>query len=360
VNAYSTPVGRIVVIGGGIAGVSVAWALASRGRDVMLLEREPRLGQHSSGLNAGIFRLAVAEPVNVRLGLRSREIGEQLAPGGFVRTSGGIYPCADDRERSAILEASRHAGVCVASPAALPAWLAVRDRPALFSPSDGDIDIHGLLRALALAAQRCGAQLLCNAAVTSLDFSAGTVTGVLQGEQRVAAETVIDCTGAWSPTLTPSDGGAAIKPHRRHLFVIDKPAGFDSTDVVWDLTDGIYVKPVKDGLLVCPCDETPLAAGAEVPTDHAAQDLLREKLARWAPTLSTMPIRRWWAGLRPLTADHKFVVGPDPHLAGLFRVGGFGGHGMTGGPAAGEIAAALLSGEHPTFADELSPARLAR
>ena len=65
----------IVVIGGGVAGLSVASALSRRGRNVVLLEREPRLAQHSSRLSAGMFRLAVEEPVNVRLAVRSRELG---------------------------------------------------------------------------------------------------------------------------------------------------------------------------------------------------------------------------------------------------------------------------------------------
>jgi glycine/D-amino acid oxidase-like deaminating enzyme len=96
-----------------------------------------------------------------------------------------------------------------------------------------------------------------------------------------------------------------------------------------------------------------------VPTEPEAASLLFDKLAAWAPSLTETTVRRVWAGLRPLTADHRFVVGHDPGIPALFRLGGFGGHGMTAGAAAGELAARILCGENPIDSDDLSPARFA-
>lgn len=348
---------RAVIIGGGIAGVATARALAVRGVEVTLLEREAHLGLHSSGLNAAIFRLAVAEPVNVALALRSREIGAELVPGGTVRSLGGLYPCDDDAERRAILDSASSAGVRDATPANTPVLLAHRTRPAVFSPEDGVIDIHALLHALASDAVRRGARIRLDTAVERVVTQGGRAVGVRLRDEELTADVVIDATGAWSPGLAGApvfDQG--IRPHRRHLFVIDSEHAPSFQGVVWDLTDGVYLRPESGGLLVSACDETSMAAGP-VPVDPELPGVLFDKLSRWAPALAEARVRRYWAGLRPLTPDHCFVVGEAPKLPGLVRVGGFGGHGMTAGPAAGEVAAAIVCGQWPRWARELAPAR---
>ena len=154
--------------------------------------------------------------------------------------------------------------------------------------------------------------------------------------------------------------GSTITPARRHLFLLDSPSAVQFPGVVWDLTEEIYLRPESGGLLVSPCDEEPMGACSHVPTSPEAGALLMDKLGRWAPALQGASVRRSWAGLRPLTRDHRFVVGPDPLLPGLFRLGGFGGHGMTAGAAAGELAAMLICGEDSPLAAALSPSRFAR
>lgn len=351
--------GRAIIIGGGIAGVSTARALARRGVEVVLLEREPQLGQHATGLNAAIFRLAVAEPVNVALALRSRAIGDELVAGGTVWPWGGLYPCEDAAEREAILEASACAGVRPAVASDVPRVLMHRERPGLFSPDDGVIDVHALLQALASDAVRHGARLRRGVTVEQVVTQSGRATGVVVDGEELPADFVIDATGAWSPWLSgaPTLEGI-IRPHRRHLFMLDTEAASAFSGVVWDLTDGVYLRPESGGLLVSACDETPLSPGmSPVPIDRELPGVLFDKLSRWAPELSVARVRRYWACLRPLTPDHRFVVGEDPRLAGLVRVGGFGGHGMTAGAAAGELAAALVCGGWPRWASELAPAR---
>jgi len=349
--------GRVVVVGGGIAGLATARALAVRGREVVLFEREALPGTASTGRNAAIFRLAVAEPVNVRLALRTREIGAELVTGGVVTGCGGLYPCLDDAVRRSILGAARCAGVREARPGELPPF--VRPGPAIASPQDGVIDTGALVQALARDAVRHGAVIRLRTSVDSLDVQAGRVTGVVAGGERVPAETVVDATGAWSPGLPGAEGiDVGVRPARRHLMVLDTPEAARVRGILWDLVAGFYVRPESGGVLASPCDETAMdAADVEVPVSSEAPALLFDKLARLAPALADASVRRCWAGLRPLTPDHRFVVGPDPVLEGLFRAGGFGGHGMSAGAAAGEVAAALLCDGRHELAAELSPAR---
>lgn len=348
--------GRVVVIGGGIAGVSVAAELSRRGREVLVVERETQLGTQSTGRSAAIFRLAVAEPVNVRLARRSRDIGRRVVADGTVTSLGGLYPCDDDDERRRLLDAAGFAGVRASTREDVPDLLLHRDRPGVFSPEDGVIDTHALLHGLASEARRSGAVFALGRGVDELVLEAGRVVGVRLGSEELQAQEVVDATGAWSPSIAPSSE-TGVRPHRRHLFILDTPLASALRTVVWDLTEGIYLRPESGGLLVSPCDEQAMAGTDHVPTSPDAGTLLFEKLSRWAPALAGAAVRRVWAGLRPLTTDHRFVVGPDPRVPGLFRLGGFGGHGMTAGAAAGELAAAMLCGEWPADAGELAPGR---
>jgi D-arginine dehydrogenase len=96
------------------------------------------------------------------------------------------------------------------------------------------------------------------------------------------------------------------------------------------------------------------------PTDPAALDLLAEKLSRWAPVLTDLPIRRSWACLRTFSPDRHPIIGPDPELAGLFHVSGLGGFGAGTSAAIGELAATLLVGRTPDWvaASTVAPGRL--
>jgi D-arginine dehydrogenase len=317
---------------------------------VLLFEQTEQLGTQSSARSAAIFRLAVAEPINVRLAVRSLELGRALVPGGVVTQTGGLYPVEDDELRRAILDAAGPAGVRPSTLADVPAPLSHRERPGLYSPLDGSIDTHALLQALVAAARRSGVAFQLGSRVAGL-----TGNGlILEDGRELPAELVVDATGAWSGRLEgTSDIG--VRPARRHLFVLDTPLTRAFPGVVWDLTDGLYLRPESGGLLVSPCDEMPMAPATTVPTAHDAAGLLFSKLERWAPGLTSASVRTFWAGLRPLTSTHRFVVGPDPSNPRLFHVGGFGGHGMTAGVAAGELAAALIDGEEISWARELRP-----
>jgi D-arginine dehydrogenase len=119
-----------------------------------------------------------------------------------------------------------------------------------------------------------------------------------------------------------------------------------------------YFRPEGDGLLLSPCDETPMPPGVPS-TDPAASELLAEKLARHAPPLADLAIRRSWACLRTFAPDRRPFIGPDPELAGLFHVSGLGGFGMTCSAAIGELAADLLTGRDVSWIETaaVDPAR---
>ena len=218
---------------------------------------------------------------------------------------------------------------------------------ALYVATDGVVDIHALLwRYLGEATAR-GARTVFGCRVDSVDVAGGRVCGVRTNLGRIASPVVVDAAGAWANAVATSAGldPLPMTPFRRHLVVTPPLPGVEpGWPVVWAAGPEYYFRPETGGLLLSPCDQTAAEPGTAL-RDPAILDVLAERLAAFVPRLAGIPVKRYWAGLRTITGDGRFVIGPDPRLPGFFWVAGLGGHGMTGSAAIGETAAAMILGK---------------
>lgn len=345
-----------VVIGAGLAGGAFAWALARRGRSVLLVEREPRPGVHASGRNAGLVRRIEASSAISRLSRAGAELlaapPEDLSSLPLYRRTGSLL-LARGPELSVWEAAAAEAlaaGVEVETgPAA--EWtrgsgLQAADGVAFRTPADGVADPHEVLSAYLASARRQGAEVACEAPA-SLIVTEGRVAGVELPSGRVEAEWVINAAGPWAAELVEAAGGLSLElqSYRRHLFYTGALAGVPAdAPWIWDLERGFYLRPESSGWLLCACDHEPRPPeDAQAVSD--AQDRLADKVAALAPDLVDHPIARAWAGLRTFAPDERFVIGPDPRLAGLFWATGLGGHGLTTSGAVGTLGARAICGE---------------
>lgn len=354
---------QVAIVGAGFAGAATAWALGRLGLGPgVILEQEIGYGMHASGKNAALLRLAEADPIILPLALLSldrirgfsREAEEPL-----FQDTGGLTLAG--RGAAAKLEHEHHALRDAGLMTFLLSAVEARERfplleqvdfeSALWCPSEGVVDIHALLTRFILGARDRGFRLFTACAAEELLIEAGRVAGVRTSLGEIRAELVIDASGAWAGRLGRAAAPLPLRPLRRHLFVSGAPEG-DIADLpfAWHEDAGFYFRPEGDGLLLSPCDETPAAPGEAI-TDPAAAELLAEKLTRHAPGFADLPLKRSWACLRTFAPDRKPVIGPDPHLAGLFHVSGLGGFGMTTSAAVGELAAALIAGKRADWID---------
>jgi D-arginine dehydrogenase len=164
---------------------------------------------------------------------------------------------------------------------------------------------------------------------------------------RFKAATLVNAAGAWAPLVARQAGtdGRTLEVFRRHLFFTgcfssashDLPLPF-----LWDLDGDVYLRAHGDALMLCPCDNEPHEASPPTVSPQAAA-LLQEKLAAAMPPASRLPVVEGRACLRTFARDSRYVIGPDPRVAGFFWVAGLGGSGATAGMAAGELAAAMLA-----------------
>ncbi len=344
----------VVVIGAGFAGASVAAALTQAGvRSGLVLERELLPGTHASGRNAAMARQLEADPLLRKLAIEGVQRLRAKAVAGcpVLRQNGGLYLthgepalaaewCAQLRQQCVSAELLSAVKVRQRFP-----FLSVFEFDhAVFCPTDGIVDIHALLSDMLAEARHAGFDVITDCACESLILEGSAVRGVRTPLGDVNARIVVDAAGAWAGCLGRESAPLPMKRLRRHLFVSgDTGLLPHDAPLVWDLDVGYYVRPEGAGLLLCPCDET--ERPPETPeVDPEAEDLLVDKLLKYAPGMASITLRRSWACLRTFAPDRLPIIGWDPDIDGLFHVSGLGGFGMSTSLAVGDIASTLIRG----------------
>jgi D-arginine dehydrogenase len=361
----------VAIVGGGIAGLSVAQALAGT-RRVRLFESEPLLAAHASGRNAAIFRPLEHDATSAALTRETlRVLGGLVAPLPLpLRPSGLVLCAASEAALQPLSEVAQREGVRAEwlagaqLAARLPVLARGEVRHALWVPDGGVLDIHAVTSALAAAARRAGAELTTGNGVAAIELRAGRVSGLrLQDGSELACEAVVLAAGAWSAALGARIGAPLpLTPERRHLvqLAVRAPLAADHP-VVWRVDDELYFRPETGGVLASPCDATPFEATADPAVERVELERLADKLARAAPGLAAASsVRSHWACLRTFAPDRELVVGADPRVAGLYWLAGLGGRGMGVALGAAQVLAAILGEKDHPLQNPMDPARLLR
>lgn len=337
---------RTVVVGGGIAGLAAARALATRGRRVTLLEAEPMLATHSSARNAQIWLPVDDDETTGPLARQSAARLEQWLGDAWLRRTGAVVLGAE-AERDAMTR-----GATASALGVRPIELAEARRlsPAIEGSCElalaidgaGVLDTQAMIDALTRAARDAGVRVRTSARVRELKPRHAVV---LDDAETIACDEIVIAAGAWARALGQSAGvDLPLLPLRRHLVVLDAAPEVAGT-IVWRFDEpSVYWRPESGGVLVSPCDEDVFDPCLPITSD-ALPDRLVRALEPTAPGLLDAPVRTAWACLRTYARDRELVLGPDPHVDGLAWLAGLGGRGMTVGVAAGEWCAAAMCGE---------------
>ncbi|MDW4499763.1 FAD-binding oxidoreductase [Sulfitobacter sp. D35] len=339
----------IIVIGGGIAGLSAAARLSADAR-VTLLEAEKATGYHASGRSAALFEENYGKPSTIALNRASADYhatanGGYLSPRGFM-----VLGRADERDAfETDLETMQIQQI---SPAEAVAMVPVLDpEKVAFAGYDGaayDIDTDRLMQDFARDIRAGGGEVRTGAQVDGIARDGGTWR-VSCGEESYAAPLLVNAAGAWADGIARMAGVApvGIVPHRRSMARIPAPGDHDVKQ--WPMFFGTgetwYAKPDAGALLVSPADED-----AVEPHDAWPEDLtLAEGLARYEE-LVTVPVTRLlasWAGLRSFSPDRGLVLGRDATVPEFVWCAGQGGYGFQSAPAASQLVADLVMGRPP-------------
>lgn len=336
----------VIIVGGGVAGLSAAALLAPHLR-VLLLERESLLASHASGVNAAIHRPLEHDAYSARLARRSRELLRELCGESVIDASGLLLVSSHERTIAELVgtahaERLDHRALAGAELSQrVPALQGGDIAHGILLREGGVIDLHLLISSLAARAREHGAVLRLASEVAEIERSADgrrVVAVRLSSAERICAAQVVIAAGAWSAGLGRALGlDTPLTPLRRHLVQLRAERELvQAQPILWRLEDEVYFRPESGGILASPCDE--LAWPAETPaSDPAALQLLAQKLERAAPLLAHAHVQRAWACLRTFAPDRELVIGSDPRLDGLHWLCGLGGRGMSVAPAAAEL-----------------------
>jgi sarcosine oxidase subunit beta len=346
----------VVIAGGGIMGCALAYELAKRKVDVLVLERE-QLGSQSTGKCAGGVRQQFSAEANVRLQRMSVRMLERFEdetghPADF-RQIGYLFVLTRPQQ----IEDFRHNmdmwhRVGLTEARWVDATEAARMVPILnvddvlgctFCPTDGIASPADVTSGYASAARRLGARLKEGVEVTGIDVASGRVQGVRSSAGDVATRLLVSCAGAWSASIGRMAGiEIPILPYRRHIAVTGPfPALPRGTPMTVDFQTSLYFHPEGDGVLIGMSDreESP---GFGTDVDWGFMEKLVEQAATRAPALAAAGVKTAWAGLYEVTPDHQAILGPVRELEGFWCAGGFSGHGFMQAPAAALLLTQLL------------------
>ncbi len=344
-----------------MVGCSLAFHLAERGAQVVLVERDG-LGSQSTGRCAGGVRRQFSSDTNVLIQQLSVHLLASLEATTGVdpefRHIGYLFVLTSDQQVEdfrRLLSMWLRLGVSDAR------WVEPSEMrelaPALggddilggtFCPSDGIASPHAVTSGYAAAARRLGATILDDVAVTGIDQRHGRVQMVRTSSGDITTAAVFNCAGAWAAEVGKMAGiMVPVEPYPRHIFVTDPMPDLPRDHpMTIDFGSSFYFHPEGEGMLFgmgLP-DEIP---SFDTEVDWALLDTIAAVVERRAPRLGTAGIRAAWAGLYEMTPDHQPILGPVDDVAGFWCACGFSGHGFQQAPAVGYLLAQWFAGEQP-------------
>lgn len=351
----------VVVIGGGVTGVSIAYHLAAAGvRDVVLLDMRS-LGSGSTCKAAGGVRAQFSDPVNIALGARSLETFANFATLfqqeiDFHQV--GYLFLLDTADAVAAFETN----VALQNDLGVPTRMISVDEAAkmsplictdgllaaTYSPTDGHCTPESVVLGYASAARRAGATLLPHCAVTGIDTREGRVHAVHTERGTIGADAVICAAGAWSAQVGAWAGvDLPVTPLRRQVLITEPAPDLDpDTPFTIDFATSYYFHREGTGLLLgmSDPDETP---GFKLGPSDDWLPRIGEAIQRRTPAVAELGIAGGWAGLYEMTPDHNALIGRATDVDGFLYATGFSGHGFLMGPAVGEVVRDLYLGQTP-------------
>jgi glycine/D-amino acid oxidase-like deaminating enzyme len=368
----------VVIIGGGVIGVSIAFHLAELGvKRVMVLERK-FLGAGGTGRSVGIIRQLYPTRETSQMVRRSLAVFEQFSDvvggdAGFVRSGALIGVSAAMRptlERTLALQREIGIEAEILEPAEL-GRIEPRIDPSglgavLWEPGSGYGDPSAVTAGFAAAARRGGVTIEQGAEVVAIRQASGRVVGVTTAVgDHIDTPVVVNAAGLWAPQVARlASVELPIIVGRHPVFSVARGPDFGPAHCVYlDLAGGSYARPESGGLSIIgsltddeaehPMD--PELLGSEAGFDEAASVLSRS--AQAIPAFADARFIRGYAGAFDITPDWMPILDESP-VKGFFVAAGMSGHGFKLAPAVGEMVASMVADRRTPI--DPSPFRLDR
>jgi sarcosine oxidase subunit beta len=364
----------VVIIGGGVMGVSTAYHLASKGcTDVLLLERNRFFGEEATGRCAGGIRYQFSNEIDVRLSQRSipmlERFAAELEQELDLRQCGYLFLLSREEDvrvfrQNVALQRSLGVNTEWLSPEEAAKRAYPVDTQGIlagtFNASDGLADPSGVVQGYVKGARRLGVSLLSEVEATGIDVASGRVLGVRTNRGTVNTSTVVNAAGPWAPMVGGMAGiDVPVRPLRRQIAVTTAIPGLPSDfPMVIDFAQSLYFHREGQGVLTGMSNPYE-KEGFDQSVDPEWELTHLEAAVVRFPLLEDAGVLNRWAGLYEVSPDSLAILGKVPQLQGFYCINGFSGHGFMHGPICGLLLAEeILEGEAATV--DIAPLRIDR
>ena len=345
----------IVIIGGGVIGVSIAYHLALKKAGKIILLEKGQLGEGSTSRCVGGIRTQFSTEINIQFSLESlkrfEKFEEEFGVNPEFRKIGYLFLATTEMEMDVFKE-----NIKLQKKFAIPVELLNRDEirrrwPYLriddilggtFCSWDGYAGPSEVLSGFASAAKRVGVKIYEGTEAKGILLKGSRVNGVKLREEEISTPIIVNAAGPFAGSIGEMAGiEIPVKPLRRQVFVT---APFRLTDLPIPLTidfhRGWYFRQEVDGFLL----SGPLDPQSSFNTniDYEAMAEASENAIYRVPALEKARIARGWAGLYEISPDNHAILGKVPGVDGLILANGFSGHGFQHSPAVGRVIAELV------------------
>jgi sarcosine oxidase subunit beta len=345
----------VVIIGGGIIGLSIAYYLSLKKAGKIVLFEKGQLGEGSTSRCVGGIRTQFSTEINIRFSLESLktfdQFREEFGVDAEFKKIGYLFLATTEREIVVFKENLRlqkkfNIPVEFLSPEEIGArWPYLRVNDVLggtFCSWDGYAGPSETLSGFADSAKRAGVEIYEGMEVAGILLGKGKIHGVKTKDEEISTPMVVNAGGPYASLVGEMLGvKIPVKPLRRQIFIT---APFHLTDhsipLSIDFHRGWYFRQEGDGLLLSgPLDMEP---SFNLNIDYEAMAEASENAIYRVPVLEKARIASGWAGLYEISPDHHAILGKVPEVEGFILANGFSGHGFQHSPAVGKVIAELI------------------
>ena len=351
-------IASIVIIGGGIMGMSAAWHLASRGVTGIVVVEQHQIGRGSSAKPMGGVRANFSDPMNVILGKRSldsfRTWTEDFGTNIELAKVGYLFLARTDEEVANLEEATKTQNELGVNSSMITPEQVAEVNPFIdpkailagsLSPDDGYACPAAAVEGYMRAAISLGVTVMDHTEVLDIGTSGGAIESITTQRGVIRTSQIICAAGAWSAKIGDMAGHELpVVPVRRMIgLTSQQPQAHATVPFTLDLSTTMYMHNYYNGMLL----------GISHPAEPSFnRDYSFEWLGAFnsaakifAPTLQNPQLDSGWAGFYENTPDRNAIIGASDRVSGFYYCTGFSGHGFLQGPAAGEFIADIVQGK---------------
>ncbi len=362
---------EIIIIGGGVAGASVAYHLTEMGvKDVLILEREAEQGKGSTGKATGGVRAQFETEINIKMSLYSidffTKFNELTGVDCGYEPRGYLFFATDENQFDYLkknVEKQKSLGVKnveIVDPQTISKIVKGLNCEDIiggsFGANDGFINPLGVLEGFTKKAKENGAGVLTETEVFSIETANGKVKFVETNCGKIETGNIVICAGAWARDLVKTAGiDLPVEPLKRQIVWAKSEKDLpENLPMVIDLGSGFHFRPARDSktevLFAYPdADEKPCF---NTDFDESFIEKVYKRAKHRAPFLAETNVVRekCRAGLYENTPDHHAILGGCA-IEGLYFASGFSGHGVMHSPATGRALAEIILQGKVNFLD---------